>query len=347
MQKDILKVIEYFSFFQYPPTFEEIHTFYPKKIAVNKLQKEINRLIKKKKIILLNKERLDSINHKLLILRYTLGEYGIKVMNSCHCEERYQLRRGNPHNEIASLSLAMTKKKYNNSLKKIEKIHLYLKLLSFFPQIKLVGLSGTVAMMNAKKNDDIDLFIITAKNRLWTGRLIAISIAKILGIKRNRVISHKPLVIGQKDKVCLNLFFDEKKMEVPDHKKTEYVAHEILQMKPLINKDNTYQRFLRENKWVYKLFPNAKSVIFVETGIQCIKNYYIDSRLRGNDRRKRGNDKGEDENILANIIEKVLKNLQLKLIKSHQTSEIITNSQLWFFPEDFEAKMKKAKIVKL
>ena len=36
------------------------------------------------------------------------------------------------------------------------------------------------------------------------------------------------------NKVCLNLFFDESDLAVPKFKRSEYVAHEVLQMKPLV-----------------------------------------------------------------------------------------------------------------
>ncbi|MCG2691804.1 hypothetical protein L6272_03160, partial [Microgenomates group bacterium] len=46
------------------------------------------------------------------------------------------------------------------------------KLLSFIPWIKLVAATGALAMSNCRKDDDIDLMIITAENRLWLTRLL-------------------------------------------------------------------------------------------------------------------------------------------------------------------------------
>jgi len=318
MKRAILKAVKYFSCFQYPPTFEEIRMFYPKKTSKKRFQKEIDKLVEKKDLVKFDLHCSSALCYMLHEVRYTLGEYRIKIRNS---EFRIQ-----------------------NSLKKIKKIQFYLKLLSFFPQIKLVGLSGTVAMMNAKENDDIDLFIITTKNRLWTGRLIALLIASILRIRRKSddrkwKMEDRNLKIEDrkwKDKVCLNLFFDEKKMEVPDRKKTEYVAHEILQMKPLINRGDTYQRFLRANKWIYKVYPNA---INPEFRIQN-SELNLESRIETLNSKSILNSKLLILNYLSNKIEVFLKNLQLKFIKRHQTNEMVTDSQLWFFPKDFEAKIK-------
>ncbi|MCS6956816.1 MAG: hypothetical protein NZM02_03175, partial [Patescibacteria group bacterium] len=39
-------------------------------------------------------------------------------------------------------------------------------------------------------------------------------------------------------------------------------------------------------------------------------------------------------------VENLLKKFQLSLINKHRTSEIITDSQLWFHPVDFEKKIR-------
>ncbi len=208
-----------------------------------------------------------------------------------------------------SIRKKISRKKLNNWRYKA-----YIRMLSLFPQIKLIGLSGSISMMNADEHDDIDLFIITSKNRLFTGRLIALVLAQAIGLRRIRKAQY------QKDKVCLNLFFDENNLKVPNFKQTEFVGHEVLQMKPIIVKENIYVRFLEANRWVFKLFPNTTSpVIPVKTGIQSKITLFI---------------------IISNKIESILKKLQLTLINRHRTTEIITDTQLWFHPDDFERKMQ-------
>ncbi len=272
MQEEILKVIKYFSFFSYPPTLEEIYTFLPLKTSKKQLKNELDNL----KVI---KKSLFKIE------RYTMVGYS-NFFNKKLVRER-------------------------NSLKKINKIKTYLKLLVLFPQIKLVGLSGTVAMMNAERQDDIDLFIITGHGRLWTGRFVTLILAQILGIRRKREDRQA------KDKICPNLFFDEKNLKIAKNKQTNFVAHELLQMKTLINKEGAHQRLFDTNRWVYDIFPNSKfkSSVKFRKGKQNLNN------------------------LVGNWLESVLKKLQLNSINKHKTREIISESQLWFFPEDFEKKM--------
>lgn len=318
-----IKIIKYFSFFQYPPTFDEIYTFFSKKTSKKALKTAILKLEQQKKI-----KRI--INCKLKIencSRYTVGEYTTRPPASKFQIEEYREK------------YFRSKKKLNNW-----RFKLYIKLLSFFPQIKLVGLSGSISMMNATENDDVDLFIITTNNRLFTGRLITLVLAETLGLRRRRHLDKRltddNVTIEQcnnlnRNKVCLNLFFDESNLAVPKFKQSEYVGHEVLQMKPLISKDKAYVRFLEANGWIYRLFPNSKSKIqrlniksnpklkvqkfrFLILSLICHLNFVI---------------------WISNKIESSVKNLQLSLIRRHQTTEIITDTQLWFHPEDFEKKL--------
>ena len=325
MEDEVLKTIWYFSFFDYPPNFEEIHTFLGKKATKKKVEKVLGDLERQKKI---KKEKdFKKVTRYMLQVtsKDTVGEYGkkLKIKNEKIKIEKYNER-------------------YLFSQKKLEtwRVRLYLKILSFFPQIKLIGFSGSLAMMNADKDDDIDLFIITAKNRLFTGRFVAIILAKILGIHRFYNKRYKLHVTCYQDKVCLNLFFDESDLAVPDFKRNEYVAHEILQMKPIVNKDSVYERFLAANSWVFEIFPNAKEVLSRKYKVLSIK------------KKKSLNTCYLILNTFFNKIEQSLKVFQLHLINRHRTTEIITSTQLWFHPNDFYKRIhgltkKKDKLTRI
>lgn len=318
MFQSILSVIKYFSFFDYPPTFDEIYTFLDKKTTKNDLKKALKNLKGEKKIFTISDKPV----------RYTIGEYGRKSHPPIWRVNPPIRRAGHP---TWRSRVKISQKKLNNF-----RFKLYLKLLSFLPQIKLVGLSGSMAMMNAKEKDDIDLFIITGKNRLFTGRLIALLLAEILGIRRKFADrSSRFRVSSFNNKVCLNLFFDEKELSVPSFKRSLYVAHEVLQMKPIVNKDQTYEKFLEANRWVINFFPNAYKItnfkFLVSNKFQILnfKNHQSNKNLKFK------------FNNFGDWIEYFFKKLQLTLIKRHQTSEVITATQLWFHPDDFEKKIKK------
>jgi len=334
LEEEVLKTISYFSFFDYPPNFEEIYTFLGKKAAKKKVEEALKSLERQKKI-----KKIEDFKK---VIRYwlqvtskdTVGEYSIKLKNK---NEKLKIERYN--------------KRHLFSQKKLEnwRVRLYLKILSFFPQIKLIGLSGSLAMMNAGKNDDIDLFIITAKKRLFTGRIIALFLAEVLGLRKKfgknkkspkifRFYPMKADLADLSEKVCLNLFFDESDLAVPEFKRNEYVAHEVLQMKPIINKDYTYEKFLEANDWVFKIFPNSKSNIKYQISKLHIKNQNSFKLFKF--LIVIFNFSFLIFNFFGIIVESILKIFQLTLINRHKTKEIITSTQLWFHPEDFSEKLK-------
>lgn len=337
--EEILKTVSYFYFFFYPPTLEEIYKFLRIKADKRSLKKRLVRLINEK---ILQKDRvkgyqLRSFLEKRWLLaefrpitkdRYTLGEYCIKAGEGV--KQRNKQSGGYPKFGKGAV-FSRFRKRVEISKQKLSRLRLrfYLNLLSFFPQIKLVGLSGSIAMLNGEREDDIDLFIVTEKKRLWTGRLIAVLIAWFLGIKR------RPGVVKAPDKVCLNLFFDKRELTIPQFKRTVYVAHEVLQMRPLINKEGVYEKFLEANQWVFKIFPNARKSLKIKA-----KNGKSFSKERSSLGKFRFLSLIINRFSLivysaANVLEEVVKRPQLVLINKGKTKEIITNCQLWFHPQDF------------
>ena len=123
--------------------------------------------------------------------------------------------------------------------------------LKLIPTVRLVAVTGALAMKNADKNDDIDLMVVTSKNRLWLTRLLA-TILLFPHLRGGRMDSSEVA-----DKLCLNLWLDESALAVPASRRNLYTAHEVAQVKPLINKDGTYQKFIASNSWVTRFLPNS------------------------------------------------------------------------------------------
>ena len=118
------------------------------------------------------------------------------------------------------------------------------KILSFIPTIKLVAVTGALAMNNADKNDDIDLMIVTQTNRLWLTRL-TVWLFLFAYWRRGKKINNR---------FCLNLWLDETALAIKKH--NLYIAHEICQARPVLDKDGTYQKFIAANLWYKNYLPN-------------------------------------------------------------------------------------------
>lgn len=134
--------------------------------------------------------------------------------------------------------------KAKNTKKLLAENNYIFKILGLVPWIKLLGITGTVAAYNASKSDDIDVFIITQNGRVWVTRFFVVLILKVLGKYRTDA--------APKGKICPNIFIDESNIVWNEKAQNLYVAHEILKMIPVINKNDMYFKFIRKNKWVFK-----------------------------------------------------------------------------------------------
>ncbi len=280
MRKNLHAVLDYFGYFSYPPSFHEIYRFFSSKITKQRLRLLLSDEMRKGTIVSISKNRYFRSSQKALD---TLPQYGIPTSP--------RLRGVN----------AIEAKKPGIV------ISLYLAILQLCPLIRFVGITGSTAVEGYQKEKDIDLFIITRHRLLWTSRFFAVLFAKLLSIR------------GQEG-VCLNLFFDESDIAIPQKKQNSYIGHELLQMKTVLDKDNFVSRLLSANKWISSYFPNAPK-------------YNKERRIL------------YSKISMFSGIEWFFKLIQLHMIKRNKTGFLITDSQLWLFKNDFEKKLKRKGLV--
>lgn len=118
----------------------------------------------------------------------------------------------------------------------------YGRAIASLPFVRMVAITGELAMDNLRPDSDIDLFIVTEHRRLWLCR------ALVLGVVH--------LAATRGDILCPNYLLSERALALPE--RDLYTAHEIAQMVPLAGFD-TYVQFRRANGWVYDILPNAVS----------------------------------------------------------------------------------------
>jgi hypothetical protein len=202
------------------------------------------------------------------------------------------------------------------SKEKLELARKVAKKLSWLPTIKIIGLTGALAMNNAKEEDDIDFLIITSRNSLWLTRILIWLICPILRVRRRGRDDKKV-----KDKICFNLFLDESSLKIEPE--NLFLAHEICQIKPLTNKDKAYEKFLATNSWVKKYLPNALPGSFFR--VHSSNDLLICRSF----------------NLLISFLNKIAFRLQYCYMKSKITSEKISLTQAFFHPKDLRLKVLK------
>ena len=188
--------------------------------------------------------------------------------------------------------------------------------LSLVPTIQLVGVTGGLAMNNAGRDDDIDLFFIVADGTLWISRMLATILMDIIGLRRH------PKDQQVANKVCLNMFMTESAMGLAPHDRDCFTAHEVLQMVPLFVRGETYARFLGSNQWVKKFLPNAWREKYQVSGI-------------------RYQEKSDIGIWCLKLLEKPSRLFQLWYMQKHRTHEVITDTTLRFHPKDARIWIKR------
>jgi len=116
----------------------------------------------------------------------------------------------------------------------------YGRILGTLPFVRMVALTGSLAMLNLSRNPDMDFMLVTKHGRVWTARAFAILLGKIARL------------FG--DTICPNLIISERALEWPLH--DLYSARELCQMIPITGND-IYLRLFSANSWVESFLPNA------------------------------------------------------------------------------------------
>jgi hypothetical protein len=131
---------------------------------------------------------------------------------------------------------------HQQAQKQIPRARWYARLIAYLPFVRMVALTGSLAMENAR-DDDIDFLIVCAPNRLWTVRALVIALVH--------------LARWRGDHLCPNFLLSENALTIAQQ--NLYSAHEIIQMIPLFGFE-VYRRIRQQNAWTENFLPNADGI---------------------------------------------------------------------------------------
>jgi len=201
-EKNFLRALLYFDIFNYPLTAEEVARFSP--ASVNSSPHQF----------------LESLVSQNLLFQF---------------QNFYSLQ--NDH------ALALRRVKGNTLAdKKMKVAKRFSNLVSSFPFVRAVMLSGSISKGYMDKNSDIDYFIVTEVNRLWIVRTALAVFRRVFLFN-----SHKNL--------CTNYFVDDQNLEIRD--KNIFTAIELRTTKPMFGR-TTIEKFQAANDWAFSFLPNFK-----------------------------------------------------------------------------------------
>src|SRR4030043_1648257 len=109
------------------------------------------------------------------------------------------------------------------SVRKIKKLRKTVWLLRFIPFIRMIGITGALAMKNAGYKSDWDVLIVLKNGRIWTGRTLITIFTQLLGRRR-----HNGKI---RNRVCLNYFITDNSLNLTT--KDLFSANEYFFMSPV------------------------------------------------------------------------------------------------------------------
>ncbi|HUS15157.1 MAG TPA: hypothetical protein VM536_09095 [Chloroflexia bacterium] len=116
----------------------------------------------------------------------------------------------------------------------------YSRLLRQFPFVRMIAVSGALAMQNVAGNPDIDLLVIVTPGRVWICRRLLILAVRAIRLRG--------------DEICPNFILAADHLALPQQ--DLFTAHELAQMRPTAGY-TVYRRMLDHNGWLRDHLPNA------------------------------------------------------------------------------------------
>jgi predicted nucleotidyltransferase len=203
LSKDIIRTLLYFDIFRWPLKEEDLF--------INSSIPDITKAEMTTEL-----ERLSNLNY----IRHK-GDYYFLGDNDC-------IEKRDEANAMASRYLPIARKMSG--------------VISWFPYVRGIYLSGSLSKGYFDKDSDIDYFIITSPGRLWLCRTVLILFKKIF-------------LLNSKKYFCLNYFIDTDHLEIPD--KNMFTACELNYLLPTYN-EILYEDLMNKNKWRLDFNPNVK-----------------------------------------------------------------------------------------
>ncbi|MBE7435889.1 MAG: hypothetical protein HS100_18370 [Anaerolineales bacterium] len=204
LERAVLETLAYSDIFDYPLTLKELHRYLPILVKRDELESQLPYL------------KGNSFEDSAGVYYHLPGRGGI-----------VEVRKVREKNSMGSFRRAL----------------FYGRILELMPFVRMVAITGSLAMLNLSKNADMDFMLVTAPHRLWIARAFAVTFGRLMRLTG--------------DRICVNLLVSERALEWPRH--DLYSAREMAQMIPIAGL-NMYHKLRESNPWVATILPNASDL---------------------------------------------------------------------------------------
>ncbi|MEK7516615.1 MAG: hypothetical protein AAB562_03395 [Patescibacteria group bacterium] len=146
-------------------------------------------------------------------------------------------------------------RRYRIAERKFRRARRVARLLRHMPFVRAIAVCNSLAVSNAREDSDVDLFLIAAPRRLWTARLLAVGLLRLLRLRPGETV---------RDPVCLHFFVSADALSLrdvalprsPAGSPDLYLAWWVTELVPLVD-GGVMEHFWKANAWAREQFPNA------------------------------------------------------------------------------------------
>ena len=157
-----------------------------------------------------------------------------------------------------------------NSYKAYKRAMFYGRIIGSLPFIRMVALTGSLAMLNLSKNHDMDFMLVAKPGHVWTARAFALAFGRLARL------------FG--DVICPNVIVSERKLAW--EARNLYSAREFAQMIPISGMD-VFHQLLAANQWVNEILPNHYAYVilseaknpYTRNKVQTFSEYFLSNKL--------------------------------------------------------------------
>lgn len=214
VEAGILSTLKYFGLFRFPLRPEEIHRFHPAVCSISDIESS-----------------LEAMTAAGSVCRSAEGFYSLDKNPGWSAERK-----------------AGTQK----ALRLLSRSGKFTRIISGFPFVRAVAISGSLSKYYAGQDADIDYFIITGANRLWIARSLLHLFKKLT------------FLTGHQHFFCMNYFIDVEALETTDT--NLYTAIELVTLIPVYNHE-LIARLKEVNGWTTTYLPNVTR----EQDLSCLQ----------------------------------------------------------------------------
>ncbi|MFA6107042.1 MAG: hypothetical protein WC745_05240 [Patescibacteria group bacterium] len=216
----------------------------------------------------------------------------------------------------------------NRSGIKISRAKKIVRLFSALPWIKMIALGNVMGSRNFKKESDIDLIIVTAKNRIWITRFFCASLAAVLGLR--------PAEGKTENRICLSFFVSEDRLDLgflsgPDDICFYYWLAGFI---PLYERGDIFQKLYKANGWLKEILPNYDPAL--PTGVIMVRRTVLAAMI------------GKVIDLATGWLEPIIMNFQLRIFpppikeKLNQGTDVFTDNSIIKLHVNDRRKMYRA-----